>query len=303
VKIHCEAYEPLAEYVYNEENVGKPLPPGTKSVFCHCDNVAQLFKENAGADPYVLISAQSDFGPRYQEEHPVWADMEKWLHFLPPYITPELGYKGFDIPPRCRLDSCRPEDKYSIKCYSFTRSTFPAIPDNVVRWFCTNSEIAETTYIPFGTEKENLHLLTPRKEKSKFCYYNCKAYTYERAQLWQLCRQTNYITVKQDVSHQEFMDDLASHSLIVCPPSNGIDSYRIWQALYSGSVPVVQRSRLTENLRHLPIAIADNLFAAVRDFDWLVEQAEVQYPKFDQQLGWLDLDFWRAEIEAAVHSL
>jgi hypothetical protein len=53
---------------------------------------------------------------------------------------------------------------------------------------------------------------------------------------------------------------MGSHEFAACPRGNGVDTHRVWEALYLGVVPVVDRSPLTEHFaaRGLPLVLVDD---------------------------------------------
>lgn len=53
---------------------------------------------------------------------------------------------------------------------------------------------------------------------------------------------------------------LGSHEFAACPRGNGVDTHRVWEALYLGVVPVVDRSPLTEHFAALglPLVLVDD---------------------------------------------
>jgi hypothetical protein len=74
-----------------------------------------------------------------------------------------------------------------------------------------------------------------------------------------------------------YLNDLAHYRFCVCPRGNGIDSHRVWECLYLGVVPVVERSVHTElwEERGLPLLVID---------DWaevVPERLEAESPRFE----------------------
>jgi hypothetical protein len=61
---------------------------------------------------------------------------------------------------------------------------------------------------------------------------------------------------------------------VICPRGNGIDTHRVWEALYLGVVPVVQRSSLDALYGPLPVLIIESFENLTATF--LEEQARNQ---------------------------
>lgn len=245
--ITARSYYCLCDYVYNSEMV--ELPSGI--VGCDIGAIPEFFKriENNGHN-YVVVSPRSDYGLYYQETSPVWADTYKAVQML---VGPEYNYRPVTIPTRCDIDNCSPEDKYSIKCYMHTKATFDKVPDNVVKWFLSNCSIMDNpklVQIPFGLyddpdlEKRTKLYNAYTEQKLDKHYINFQFYTNERLELYhhfeQRAKGNDSFLVKQNVPFDEYIEDISTIKYIVSPFGNGIDCYRILEALYVGSIPIIQ---------------------------------------------------------------
>jgi hypothetical protein len=76
---------------------------------------------------------------------------------------------------------------------------------------------------------------------------------------------------------RSYLGDLARYRFCVCPRGNGVDSHRVWECLYLGVVPIVERSVHTElwEERGLPLLLVD---------DWAEvapERLEAEAARFD----------------------
>ena len=152
--------------------------------------------------------------------------------------------------------------------------------------------------IPFGVfndeSADKLHN-TPELEKRKWLYVNFQTYTMERFYLkshWGIrtMRDSHFMTfVGEAKPIEEYFRDIAEHRYVLCPDGNGIDCFRTWEALYLGSIPIVKRSRVTEQFSDLPILIVDDLFNITHD--QLLEKHEEILLKKDN-LEKAKLSYW-----------
>lgn len=56
----------------------------------------------------------------------------------------------------------------------------------------------------------------------------------------------------------EYIMDVRDSQYVLCPPGSGVDTWRFWETLYMGSIPIVQRSPMTEYYSELfPIVQLD----------------------------------------------
>jgi hypothetical protein len=77
----------------------------------------------------------------------------------------------------------------------------------------------------------------------------------------------DWLTVRKgDAGLVEFVTEMSSHRFALCPPGNGIDTYRMWEALYSRTIPVVLRNPALRDFEDLPIVFVDNFRQVTFDF-------------------------------------
>lgn len=75
-----------------------------------------------------------------------------------------------------------------------------------------------------------------------------------------------YITMKDDPrvlitgnrSIEEYYDDLSRSKYVLCPEGAGIDTHRVWEAIFCGATPVVLRNSLEHLYSQYPVKIIDN---------------------------------------------
>jgi hypothetical protein len=53
---------------------------------------------------------------------------------------------------------------------------------------------------------------------------------------------------------QYYFEQVATSKFVICPPGNGPDTYRMWEVLMIGSIPIVIQSSMIDHFTHdLPI--------------------------------------------------
>ena len=59
---------------------------------------------------------------------------------------------------------------------------------------------------------------------------------------------------------RQYLRLLGEHEFSACPRGNGIDTHRIWESLYLGVVPIVERTGLTEHWSAcgIPLVLVDD---------------------------------------------
>jgi len=65
------------------------------------------------------------------------------------------------------------------------------------------------------------------------------------------------VVTRAALSVPEYYLDLCHSTFVLCPEGTGIDTHRVYEALFCGATPVVLRNRLTSLYERLPVCIVD----------------------------------------------
>ena len=62
-----------------------------------------------------------------------------------------------------------------------------------------------------------------------------------------------------NISPQENIFRLSEYKFCICPEGNGVDSHRLWEAIYLKTIPIVIKSEFTQILEKngIPIIVID----------------------------------------------
>jgi len=269
--INVKSWMSLGDCNYEIDHDDDSIPE-SGVVYCNIEHIHKLFAKCAHTDnEYVVVSGFSDYGVAYQKEHPVWLDMRKHLHLLTDFVTEDLGYNSLSVPARCELETSFPEHKYSVRCYSYTYSTFPEIPKNIKKWFVVNAMIEDDVVqgIPLGVGKDSGPEFFKRlkqidlSSKEGYLYVNWQNYTLERAELknYFLSHSPSWCTIRTEpLPFDEYLDEISRHAFVMCPAGNGVDCYRVLEAIYLGCIPIVEDSPTMRHLDGLPILRVRSLY-------------------------------------------
>jgi hypothetical protein len=130
--------------------------------------------------------------------------------------------------------------------------------------------------------------------KSDDVYFNFNIYTNREK------RESCYNVFKNQYEFlpmlpvQDNVRRLAQYKWCICPEGNGVDTHRLWEAMYLGSIPVVLRSPFIDALMHytegeLPIYVVDS---------WTqINLPNAVQSNFDSK--WLKLSHWVFQITSA----
>ncbi|MBV6633836.1 MAG: hypothetical protein KI792_12495 [Alphaproteobacteria bacterium] len=186
------------------------------------------------------------------------------------------------------------------------------LPPNVVliAGCSVNTTDPRALYLPMGcdfrsrTEAQSIKPRTP-EERDILCYANFSVNTHpSRPPLAErlveapdiLCEHMGAF-MKYSLSRADFFDRLSRSKFAISPRGNGIESFRMWDCLYLGVIPVVKREAVfMGELEDLPVLLIDDWdeFLGQSPDDW-----HALYDQFlDRQFNWekLKLSFWMKRI-------
>ena len=89
-------------------------------------------------------------------------------------------------------------------------------------------------------------------------------------------------------SRYNFLLEIKRHKFVICPEGNGIDTHRLWETLYMGSIPIVQKTIALRGFDDLPIAWIDDwkqvtkewcekMYEEMIDKEWNMEKLNSSY--------------------------
>lgn len=115
----------------------------------------------------------------------------------------------------------------------------------------------------------------------------------EPGQAWITCHNS-----ASGLGMADYLRQMATHRFALCPPGNGEDTHRMWEALYCGTIPVVRSSPALRTFTSLPLVFVED-FLQLRE-DFLIQ-------KFPQGVGNAEAlsalwtPFWKAKFDENKH--
>lgn len=183
------------------------------------------------------------------------------------------------------------------------------IPDNLHKWFAINVEYEHEKIIPIpiGLENEHWHphkraiLRNYQKSDNRkikaLSQFNPVTFPPERQQLLRnvlnnLVYADSFYCVNGEQFHS-YADNLTKYAFCLCPRGNGIDTHRLWEALYMGCIPIVKNHPTHHFEMDLPIIFVDYWLEITQEF--LEEKIKtIDYSLFNSPL--LRMSYWKERI-------
>ena len=91
------------------------------------------------------------------------------------------------------------------------------------------------------------------------------------------------------------IDNIYNHKFVICPEGNGIDTHRIWECLYMGTIPIVEDNINNSFYAELPMLTIS---------DWSELSEEKLWPVFvyaslnPWNLEMLKFEYWKNKIRS-----
>ena len=181
--------------------------------------------------------------------------------------------------------------------------------------FCTNKTTSnKNTYsLPLGLTNDcddtNIHRVYGNKEvmlkvfnegnqKDDLLYLNFHPDSHPtRAAIYDFFKNLPYVKVGNREGtfegRENFLRDISCSKFTLSPRGNGVDTHRLWEALYMGSIPIVKYEITHDNVKDLPILFVDDFSEITESF--LNEKYEEMINK-EWNMDKLKLSYWEKEI-------
>jgi hypothetical protein len=247
----------------------------------------------------ILVTSSSDAGISEQAlEHPN-RDLYKLAMAGVAWDRVEQErdtYRALELGPACQPDTCHPSHRYSIKTERWTWMTFPEVPSTVKLWLSCNVNVnhPKIGLIPFGlNDSGHGSDILPDyagKEKKGYLYVNFQDNSLERIQLKSYLKNKPWVTYRDSANLpiEQFLTEISEHKFVLCPFGNGYDSYRFYECLYLGSIPVLANSPFTEHLRSYNLP-----FATIRSVRELENLNYEEYTVKQWSYDFVKQSYWR----------
>jgi len=186
------------------------------------------------------------------------------------------------------------------------------LPGNVVHWFATNvtQHHPRITALPLGlgspsspttlTAEAISEARREARPRDKWLYVNFRPDTNPslRGPVFEFFqkRREEWVSFEppgERGNNGRFLDQILRHRFVLCPPGNGVDTHRMWEALVAGAIPVVLRSQAMKPFESLPILFVEDYREVTIE---LLEAAWAKVKTPEEVPVMMHEDFWAAQI-------
>ena len=187
-----------------------------------------------------------------------------------------------------------------------TKKLFRTKPDCVSAWYSPNISYRHDKLIPIPLGLANNHPknlnydhFLENNENLKIqnkVYINFEDNTnyLKRKKIKNNLKNKSWAVIeKEKVSLREYLSNIKKYQYIISPEGNGIDTHRIWESLYAGSIPVVNKNYALESFDIFPIIFVNNLNKIT-----IEKLDEYKSQLADINLEYFDIKWWIQKIKS-----
>ncbi|MGB6037212.1 MAG: exostosin family protein [Cryomorphaceae bacterium] len=195
--------------------------------------------------------------------------------------------------------------------YDLDNEILKEIPKNVISVIGNNVSVHndKLRFLPMGRDfrSKEFFQLPPQAVKQHDLYVNFSLNTHARRPIiWQMIKSMEFVTadhmgqfLNYEIGRDEFYTKMSKSKFCLCPRGNGLDTFRMWDALYLGAIPIVEKSPIFhEYLKDLPILFVED-FKELNEWD--VEKLNIIYNDMlnrDYNYKKLDMIYWLKDYKS-----
>jgi len=198
--------------------------------------------------------------------------------------------------------------------YPITEARFANRPFCIYRWYAQNVDFEHPILIPIPIGTENMK--TPKgysgdmsvidkqlrgdHERKHLVLLNINQNTnpQERKQVVNIfCDKPWVLHSPYPAPFRHIMDLTRRSKFVFCPPGNGLDTHRVWEALYLGAIPIVKNCVHYRAFRDLPILMVNEWWEVTEEMLNNV-YAEYQTKTFCEDK--LKMSYWKRIIKECL---
>ena len=198
---------------------------------------------------------------------------------------------------------------------SIDKNLFDLKPESISKWFSANVNYHHADLIPLplgmsnyfqldqmNSSNINFETIFKKNELKPNIYVNFKISTNykEREELYKHFSEKSWATVDSpSLSINEYEEKLKSSSFVLCPWGNGIDTHRLWEALYYGKIPITKSHVTYSSTEGLPVLFVEDYKEInpnlLEKFIADLSEEKIQYNK-------LDIYSWANTIKSNINT-
>ncbi|AGE56175.1 exostosin [Paramecium bursaria Chlorella virus NE-JV-1] len=183
-------------------------------------------------------------------------------------------------------------------------------------WFANNIDLLhpKLVAVPLGLPNEvdfpiygntrRLHDIAQEPKMIKnIAYMNFKIETFpsERKQVFDAFSILPWVTTGTidltENGHRKYLKEIRDHKFCLCPRGNGVDTHRLWECLYLGTIPICKRSETLRQFEDLPILFVDDWSEVTPEY---LDKIYDNFMNRDFDVQKMTMSYWRRRLIPAI---
>jgi len=155
--------------------------------------------------------------------------------------------------------------------YPVNEVRFRKAPKCIVKWYAENAIYDNPNLIPIPLGLENhkgsskgkftnhnwfVNNVEQLRNKEKinplYCNWNSNTNAARNRILEELRTTDKGLILESGLTFETYCEHMSAYQWVICPPGNGVDTHRLWEALYLGCYPITLENRIYKDY-DLPI--------------------------------------------------
>lgn len=166
-----------------------------------------------------------------------------------------------------RLITSQSDRKINKKLYNLK-------PDCISKWYGVNVNYKNKNLIPiplgiadsFSTKNLNtkeifnyLNLSFNNKQKIMYLNFRINTNYFHRNKLYKIFKDKTWVDIDEpNISKSSYLKKIKQSNFTLCPWGNGVDTHRLWEAIYLGSIPITKQHMIYKKLLPSHIVSVDS---------------------------------------------
>ena len=158
----------------------------------------------------------------------------------------------------------------------------------------TNNTTESDLHPIYGNLDSMIEVMNETKNDKNLVYMNFNVNTHpERHEVLKMFQNKHWVTqgiIENTIQGRtRFLREIRNHTFVLCPRGNGIDTHRLWETLYMGSIPIVKRDIVNHEFQDLPICFISEWNEVNIQF---LEKEKVRIHSTQWSLDKLKVSYW-----------
>jgi hypothetical protein len=171
--------------------------------------------------------------------------------------------------------------------------------------------------VPIGRDWKNKNFFNKvdsftKKDKNILCYYNCTLppdiyhwYSNPRILVLNILKNKNFVKIEnceiqpRKINNNDslnYLKKISQSKFMVCPRGCGIDTYRMWDCIYLGCIPIIIKYEGYKQFEDLPILFLED-WKELKDIDEeFLNKKWTEMLEKDYNYDKLNLEYWKNKI-------